>query len=78
MRYLEGVKGYKLWCFKKNLRRIIICRDVSFNGEIFSFKKSGNPNKGECSRPQVKVELDTERSVDAEVGQNGDPDTGSQ
>ena len=38
--YLEGVKGYKLWCLESGQKKTIISHDVMFNEEEFPGLKS--------------------------------------
>ena len=40
MRYLEGVKGYRLWCIEPGHKMIFTSRDVVFNEAEMALKKT--------------------------------------
>lgn len=36
--YPEGIKGYKLWCIKPNIQKVVISIDVVFKEDDFPYK----------------------------------------
>ena len=70
--YLEGVKGYKLWCLESGQKKTIISHDVMFNEEEFPSLKSDGTFCQDGSICQnynvsVKVEftpLESQKAID--------------
>jgi len=38
LRYLEGIKGYRLWCLEPRFKKCIINRDVFFKETEMAYK----------------------------------------
>uniref|UniRef100_A0A803NV37 Integrase catalytic domain-containing protein n=1 Tax=Cannabis sativa TaxID=3483 RepID=A0A803NV37_CANSA len=57
--YLDGVKGYKLWCLEEGFKKSIVSRNVVFNEKVMAMKLE---NKAEISTEarQVQVEVRSE------------------
>uniref|UniRef100_A0A803QK32 Retrovirus-related Pol polyprotein from transposon TNT 1-94-like beta-barrel domain-containing protein n=1 Tax=Cannabis sativa TaxID=3483 RepID=A0A803QK32_CANSA len=58
VRYLDGVKGYKLWCLELGYKKCIIIRDVIFNEKEAAMVKKTNitsVQKVGSRKPQIEV-----------------------
>lgn len=61
--YLDGVKGYRLWCIELGEEKCIVSRDVVFNGKEMPMLKTiinqVSHNKKSVDGVQIEVEFET-------------------
>jgi len=64
--YLEGVKGYKLWCLEDGFKRCLVSRDVVFNEAEMAYKtkpnmiQSNTDQSNESGSEKLNFKVETE------------------
>lgn len=58
MGYLDGVKGYKIWCLES--KTCIISRDVTFNERILQEPREQNQAQGGVQQSLDRLEIQVE------------------
>lgn len=55
----QSVKGYKLWCFKEDINKCIISRDVTFNEVEMSFCVKEQHKQQAVEHVEAEVKIDS-------------------
>lgn len=64
--YLEGVKGYKLWCIEPGNEKCRISRDVVFNEVEMSFKTTQAGMQSQNPKSKIHLEMESSEDLDTE------------